>query len=74
MTETENKALYIDEQCRKAGMTLAGAAGVIANVEAESAFKSTNLQDCYERPIGMNDEQYTAVVLALEWWEDNRKR
>ena len=48
MTDTENKALYIAEQCRRAGMTLAGAAGVLANVEAESAFRNDNLQDCYD--------------------------
>ena len=62
MTESENKALYIGEQCRKAGLTLAGAAGVIANVEAESAFKETNLQDTYERSLGMSDRSYTDAV------------
>lgn len=62
MTDKNRKALYIAEQCRRAGMTLAGAAGAIASVEAESAFKSTNLQDSYEKPIGMTDEQYTMAV------------
>ncbi|MBQ9663671.1 MAG: peptidoglycan-binding protein [Oscillospiraceae bacterium] len=62
MNGTENKALYIAEQCRKAGITLAGAAGILANIEAESAFKSTNLQDVYEVSLGMNDAQYTAAV------------
>ena len=62
MTDVENKALYIAEQCRRAGMTLAGVAGVLANVEAESAFKPTNLQDTYERALGYNDESYTAAV------------
>ncbi len=62
MTGTESKALYIAEQCRKAGMTLAGAAGVLINIECESAFKSTNLQDTYEVSLGMNDAQYTSRV------------
>ncbi len=62
MTDAQSKALYISEQCRMAGMTMAGAAGVIANVEAESAFKSTNLQDSYEKSLGYNDESYTAAV------------
>ena len=62
MTDRENKILYIAEQCRQAGMTLAGAAGVIANVEAESAFKETNLQDTYERSLGMDDATYTMRV------------
>jgi len=62
MTGTESKALYIAEQCRKAGMTLAGAAGILINIECESAFKSTNLQDTYEISLGMNDAQYTSRV------------
>lgn len=62
MTGTESKALYIAEQCRKAGMTLAGAAGILINIECESDFKSTNLQDTYEISLGMNDAQYTSRV------------
>ena len=62
LTGTEQKALYIAEQCRKAGMTISGAAGILANIEAESAFKSTNLQDTYEVSLHMNDAQYTAAV------------
>lgn len=64
MTDQQNKALYIAEQCRRAGLTLAGAAGVVANVEAESAFKSNNLQDCYNSSLGVSDENYTAQVDA----------
>lgn len=62
MTDTENKALYIAEQCRAAGLTMAGAAGVLANVEAESAFRSDNLQDCYQSRLGMDDATYTQRV------------
>ena len=62
MTGTESKALYISEQCRKAGMTLAGVAGILINIQEESAFKSTNLQDTYEVSLGMNDAQYTSRV------------
>lgn len=61
MTNQENKALYIAQECRKAGMTLAGAAGVLANVEAESVFSSTNVQDTSEHQVG-NDAAYTAKV------------
>lgn len=39
-----------------------GAAGAMGNLRAESNLKSTNLQDTYERSIGMTDEQYTAAV------------
>lgn len=61
MTNQENKALYIAQECRKAGMTLAGAAGVLANVEAESVFSSINVQDTYEHGVG-DDAAYTAKV------------
>lgn len=64
MTDQQNKALYIAEQCRRAGMTLAGAAGVIANVEAESVFRSDNLQDCYNSSLKVSDQDYTAQVDA----------
>lgn len=62
MTDTENKALYIAEQCRKAGMTLAGTAGILANVEAESIFSPINLENSKENRVGMTDAQYTAAV------------
>ena len=62
MTGIEEKALYIGQRCIQAGMTVAGAAGILINIEHESAFKSTNLQDVYENSLGMNDATYTAAV------------
>ncbi len=62
MTDQESKALYIAQQAVAAGMTLAGAAGLIANMEAESVLSPINLQDCYNRSSGMTDAQYTAAV------------
>jgi len=62
MTEINKRALYIAQECLKAGMTMAGAAGVLANVEAESAFNPRNLQDTYERALGYNDDSYTDAV------------
>ena len=61
MTDRENKALYIAEECRKAGITLAGTAGILASIEAESLFSPTNVEDQYERRVG-NDAAYTAKV------------
>lgn len=61
MTETENRALYIAEECRKAGVTLAGAAGILANIEAESGINPINVQDSYEHIVG-DDVSYTAKV------------
>lgn len=62
MTDKQIKAVYIARRLMQEGFTLAGAAGCVANIEAESAFKSTNLQDSYERVVGMTDEQYTNAV------------
>lgn len=62
MTDINRKALYIAQECLKAGMTVAGAAGVLANVAEESAFNPRNLQDTYERALGFNDDSYTEAV------------
>lgn len=39
-----------------------GAAGMMGNIEAESGFKVNNLQNSYERTLGMSDAQYTEAV------------
>ena len=39
-----------------------GAAGLMGNLYAESALKPTNLQNTYEKSLGMTDAQYTAAV------------
>lgn len=39
-----------------------GVAGLMGNINAESGFKSNNLQGSYERKFGMNDTTYTAAV------------
>lgn len=61
MTERENRALYIAEECRKAGVTIAGTAGILENIDAESGFNPHNVQDTFESRVG-NDETYTARV------------
>lgn len=45
-----------------AGMTKPGAAGLMGNLIAESGLRANNLQNGFERAIGMNDETYTAAV------------
>ena len=44
------------------GMTPAGAAGLMGNLYAESGLKPTNLENTYERALGLTDEAYTAAV------------
>ena len=39
-----------------------GAAGLAANIKAESNFKANNLQNSYEKKFNTTDEQYTADV------------
>ena len=39
-----------------------GVAGLMGNLYAESGLRSNNLQNTYERSLGMSDEQYTQAV------------
>lgn len=39
-----------------------GAAGMMGNLYAESALRPTNLQNTYEKKLGMTDAEYTAAV------------
>ena len=39
-----------------------GTAGLMGNLYAESALKPTNLQNTYEKTLGMTDVEYTAAV------------
>lgn len=39
-----------------------GAAGMMGNLQAESALRSTNLQNTYEKSLGYTDAEYTAAV------------
>lgn len=44
------------------GMTPAGAAGSMGNIFAESGLSSINLQNTYEKKLGMTDREYTDAV------------
>lgn len=46
------------------GLNDYGIAGLMGNLEAESAMTPTNLQNSYESKLGMNDAEYTASVDA----------
>ena len=46
------------------GMNAYAAAGIMGNIYAESAFNPRNLQNSYEKKIGLTDEEYTAAVDA----------
>lgn len=44
------------------GMPEYGVAGLIGNIACESAIRPNNLQNSYEKKLGMDDKQYTAAV------------
>lgn len=44
------------------GLTLEGTYGLLANIYAESSFKSNNAQNSYMTKMGMTDETYTTKV------------
>ena len=44
------------------GMNEYGVAGVMGNLNAESALRPCNLQNTYEKKLGMTDAEYTAAV------------
>ena len=44
------------------GLNDYGIAGLMGNLYAESGLKPTNLQNSYEKSLGMTDAEYTAAV------------
>ena len=58
MTNTQK----IWDKLISAGMTKAGAAGLMGNLNAESALNPKNLQNSYEKSLGYTDESYTRAV------------
>ena len=44
------------------GLTDAGTAGLMGNLYAESGLRANNLQNSYERKLGMADAEYTELV------------
>lgn len=53
---------YIWNECIKAGYTPIATAGLIANWYAESHLLSNNLQNSFEKKLGMSDKQYSDAV------------
>ena len=57
MTEKEIFQYFI-----KAGLSQAGTAGLMGNLKAESGLRFNNLQNTFEKKLGLTDEQYTMLV------------
>ena len=60
--QTENDAKAIWDRLYAAIQNPYGVAGVMGNFMAESSLRANNLQNSYEKSLGMTDEQYTAAV------------
>ena len=61
MTAMSNDRIIWDK-LTAAGMTSAGAAGLLGNLDAESGLNPQNLQNSYEKKLGFTDAEYTAAV------------
>ena len=61
MTASETERFIWDELLA-AGLTPAGAAGLMGNLKAESGLNPRNLQNSFEKKLGMSDADYTAAV------------
>ena len=53
---------FIYNRLRAAGLTNAGAAGLMGNMFYESGLDSTNVQNTANKRLGMSDVEYTAAV------------
>lgn len=63
----DTKAIY--DALKKKGYSRAGIAGIMGNMNCESAYKSNNVQDAFEYKVG-NDTQYTNAVNNKSYTED----
>ncbi len=60
--ETEDNAKTIWDRLYAVIQNPYGVAGVMGNFMAESSLRANNLQNSYEKSLGLTDEQYTAAV------------
>ena len=60
--QMEDNAKAIWDRLYAVIMNPYGVAGVMGNFMAESALRANNLQNSYEKSLGMTDEQYTSAV------------
>lgn len=58
----KDNAQKIWDKLLAAGLTPAGAAGLMGNLQAESGLDPQNLQNSFEKKLGMSDQEYTAAV------------
>ena len=54
--------IYFYKRCREVGLTKEGTVSLMSMVKGESNFNPYNLEDKYNKSLGMTDEQYVARV------------
>lgn len=59
---TDSTARHIWDRLLAAGLSKAGAAGLMGNLKAESNLEPCNLQNKFEKKLGFTDATYTAAV------------
>ena len=64
-----NKQIW--EFLKSKGLTDYACSGVEGNLYCESGCRSNNLQNTYEKSLGMSDEEYTRKVDLRLWNEIN---
>jgi len=62
VTPTDNVDKRIWDFLTSKGLSACAVAGIMGNLYAESALNSCNLQNTYEKSLGMTDAQYTNAV------------
>ncbi len=70
-TTTDGNAEAIWAFLKAKGLTDNAAAGIMGNLQAESGLRPENLQNSYEKSLGMSDLEYTAAVDAGTYAKDS---
>jgi hypothetical protein len=64
--QNEKKSYEVDQimwdKFKEAGFSDFAVAGIMGNLQVESGLRSNNLQNSYEKKLGMDDDTYTAAV------------
>lgn len=58
---------YIYAESINAGLTKAGACGLLGNIQEESNFQTNNLEDRANTVLGLSDDEYTKMVDSGQW-------
>lgn len=66
MTSNER---YIWNYLKSKGLSDYGCAGLLGNLWAESGLNSCNLENIYNKSLGLSDEEYTAMVDSGEYMD-----